>query len=454
MYRDGSNAALLVDAAPAAISRIARPDHGVPCIAIVGLGYVGLPTALAFYAAGYQVLGVEVDGGRRRRIASVAVDLIESDRVRLQTAVADPRFGVVAGGDALTHADVVVVCVPTPVDRRQVPDTTALDTACAQVVAAARAGQLIILTSTSYVGCTRELLVEPLRARGLHPGRDVHVAYCPERIDPGRADHDHQETPRVVGGSSPACSEAAARILGTVSGGIHVVSSPEAAEMSKLVENSFRAVNIALANEYADVADAFSLDATEVIDAAATKPYGFMAFRPGPGVGGHCIPCDPHYLLWQLRESRLSAPVIEHAMVAINGRPVRVAERALAALARAGVRAQGARIVLVGLAYKSGVQDVRESPAAAIAAVLRRAGVEVSAWDPHVEGELIDEDGVLVPNGLPPEHVDLAMVLTVHPDVDHRWLASVPAVMDASYQLGPVLEAGPRVPQLGTTGSR
>lgn len=442
--RTATNAVVATDAAEEAVELFERASddraglqrHG-PLVAVVGLGYVGLPTALSFHGSGCPVIGIDTSESRRDQIAAREVDLLDSDHQRLRRALHDPHFQLCEGASALSDADVVVICVPTPVDRHLVPDTRALDAACDEVVRHARIGQIIILTSTSYVGTTRDLLITPLTARGFRVGRDIRVAFCPERIDPGQTDRCMEAVPRVVGGATLSCSVAASAALECISGTLHVVSSPEVAEMSKLVENTFRAVNIALANEFADVASSFGIDPSEVVTAAATKPFGFMAFHPGPGVGGHCIPCDPHYLLWQLRSSRVPTPVIEHAMTAISHRPMHVVSRVLEELARAGIPAKGACVTLVGVSYKPGVADIRESPALTIAAHLRRAGVHVGGWDAVVAPTAVfDEDGspLIVEPDPPRGAVDIAVVLTVHPQADHDWLDEVPIVLDATYE--------------------
>lgn len=411
-----------------------------PTVAIVGLGYVGLPMALSFHAAGCSVIGIDVDPARRAAIEAGAVDLWGADLHRLEEARSSQTFVVDDDARILAAADAVFICVPTPIDRHQTPDTRALARACDAVVANARAGQVIALTSTTYVGCTREMLVEPLAGRGLEAGRDLFVAFCPERISPGDA-CDLKSVTRVVGGATPACGLVAAAVVGLAADSVHPVSSLEAAELTKLVENTFRAVNIALANEFADAAGVVGVDAIEVLDAAASKPYGFMSFTPGPGVGGHCIPCDPHYLLWGLRAERASAPLIERAMGALAARPTRVVERAVTVLGERGIAVDGARVLIAGVAYKPKVADIRESPALAIAALLRRRGAVVSAHDPLLQGVVLDDHGMGLPllSEVDPAQFDLAIVHTLHPGHDSGWLADLPAVLDATYRLAPAV---------------
>jgi UDP-N-acetyl-D-glucosamine dehydrogenase len=407
-------------------------------VAVVGLGYVGLPTALAFHAAGRAVLGLDLSERRLDDIRGGRVDLVDSDRDRLAATgkTGSEAFELDQAVGRLAEARTVIVCVPTPVDAHLIPDLSLLRAACATVVAHAVEGQILILTSTTYVGATKDLLAAPLAARGLVAGTDVAVAFSPERIDPGNDRHAHEGVPRVVGGVTSVCAERAAIALGGYANHVHPVSSAEAAEMTKLVENTFRAVNIALANELAEISGLLDLDVMEVINAAATKPYGFMPFFPGPGVGGHCIPCDPHYLLWQLRGLRHNSPLIEQAMVGIAARPHRVVQRCVETLAEHGRSVAGARILVVGVAYKPDVEDVRESPALEIIAALRERGADVAYTDPYV-ADLRLPDGTRAstigdPAGF---RADLAIVHTAHTDVDLSWLAQLPSVLDATYRL-------------------
>lgn len=413
-------------------------------IAIVGLGYVGLPTALAFHAAGRRVLGIDVNARRLDAIATEQADLLDSDRVRLRAALADDRFAMESDIATLSTAACVIVCVPTPVDAHLVPDLSILRGACRSVVAHAVPGQLLMLTSTTYVGSTFDMLVAPLAERGLVAGRDVFVAYSPERIDPGNDRHAHEDVPRVVGGVSTECTERAVNALAGYARHLHRVSSPEAAEMCKLLENSFRAVNIAMANEFAEASRALHLDVMEVIDAAATKPYGFMPFTPGPGVGGHCIPCDPHYLLWQLKRQRHSAPLLQQAMECIASRPHRVVERAAEVLGQVGKSLNGARVHLVGVTYKPDVEDLRESPALEVATGLLEAGADLTYHDPYVPQ--LDLEACSLTSSLEPvpDEIDLVVVHTMHTSTDAELLQRAPIVLDAAFRL----ELSPNVVRL------
>jgi UDP-N-acetyl-D-glucosamine dehydrogenase len=405
-------------------------------VGIIGLGYVGLPTALAFHAAGLRVLAVDINAERLGSIEGRDVDLLDVDLRRLSLALEDPSAFVLSDAPSrLDEAATVIVCVPTPVDRYLAPDLTALRGACATVVRYARPGQTLLLTSTTYVGCTRDLLVEPLIGRGLRPGHEVFVAFAPERIDPGNSRHPAHEVPRVVGGVTPACLDHACEVLARGASEIHRVSSPEAAELTKLYENTFRAVNISLANEFADISRALRLDIAEVIRAAATKPYGFLPFWPGPGVGGHCIPCDPHYLLWQLREQRVAAPMIETAMGLVARRPGQVVHRAAEILAQHGKTLAGSSILLVGVAYKPGVTDVRESPALEIIERLSEGGAMVAYTDELVPAIRVAAGDMKAVVEAGHSDWDLIVVHTVHPTTRTAWLAQHPAVLDATYRL-------------------
>ncbi|MDM4763269.1 nucleotide sugar dehydrogenase [Galbitalea sp. SE-J8] len=404
-------------------------------VAIVGLGYVGLPTAIAYHAAGSRVLGVDVSERRIDAIRSGAADLLDRDQHRLATALAsdDGTLEITADLGRLASAAAVVVCVPTPVDDYLSPDLRMLASACATVVENAVPGQVLMLTSTTYVGTTEDLLVRPLAARGLVAGRDVFVAFSAERIDPGNAAFDQEDVPRVMGAATPECAEEADRLLRRYATSVHHVGSLAAAEMTKLLENTFRAVNIALANEFADICEHLDINVSDVIDAAATKPYGFMPFRPGPGVGGHCIPCDPHYLLWQLRRDRISAPVIEHSMAEISHRPGRIVDRARRLLSERGLPVASARILVVGVSYKPDVADLRESPALEILGTLAEEGAQVGFVDAHFDRVALRDGTIVTATDAPPEFdADLVILHTRHSNADLSWLRAE-TLLDITY---------------------
>lgn len=406
----------------------------VGTVAVIGLGYVGLPTALALTAQQVPAIGVDLDPQRRRAITDQLVDLAPADRRRLAAARDADLLGISGDVAEIDAAETVIICVPTPVDADRAPDPTLLRDACRQVIERVRPGQTVILTSTSSVGTTESLLAAPLRARGHVIGEDVFVAFSPERIDPGNTTHVQRETPRVVGGVTGECALRAGRVVGAMADSVYLVGSPEAAELTKLYENIFRAVSLALANEFADVCGYLGLDPIEVTLAAGTKPYGFLGAFPGPGVGGHCIPCDPYYLLSQLPGDRRQAPLLTEAMRSIQDRPKRVVQRARAMLNRHGKDMAGAKVLLVGVSYKAGVRDLRESPALPIIAGLRAAGARVHYYDPLLP-EVVTPDGTLYSEPSPDtDWWDLAVMHTVHPDVDYDWARWLPLVLDATYQ--------------------
>ncbi len=403
--------------------------------AIVGLGYVGLPTAAALQGQCGRIIGIDVSPERLRQIEAREADLAGPDRARLEAALDDRSLELTCDPAAVARADVVIICVPTPVNGDYVPDLRALRGACESVVAHARPGQTVILTSTTYVGTTRELLAGPLQRRGLRSGSDVFVAFSPERIDPGNPDHVQRKTPRVVGGVTPECARRAATIVGHLTDVVYLVSSPDAAEATKLYENIFRAVTLALANEFADACGRLSLDPVEVTLAAGTKPYGFLGALPGPGVGGHCIPCDPHYLLWQLGRDGHRSPLIEQAMTSIRLRPSRVAERARQVLAADGRTLAGARVIVVGVSYKAGVQDLRESSALPLIAGLISDGADVGYYDPLIPRIRLPGGAAMESQDEPAgSRWDLAVMHTLHPGADYSWVPDCPRVLDATYQ--------------------
>ena len=389
-------------------------------VAIVGAGYVGLPLARVFAEAGKKTLLVDVDP---ERVATL--NRGESYIEDVPTSVLGPLVedGLVAAStdyDELRGVDAILVALPTPLSRQREPDLRVLTSAAAEIATRLQRGQLVVLESTTYPGTTREQVQPILEAgSGLRAGADFHLAFSPERVDPGREDWTTKNVPKVVGGVDEASTAAAAALYGTAIETVHPVSSPEAAELTKLLENIFRSVNIALVNELAQLCDRMGIDVWEVIDAAATKPFGFMSFKPGPGLGGHCIPIDPFYLTWKAREYGFQTEFIELAGKVNESMPYFCRSLVSQALNHSKERSlKGSRILVVGVAYKPDISDVRESPAVKLIGLLENAGAEVSYHDPHVPE--LEENGLRMESApLEPGAYDCVVVVTNHSSIDY-----------------------------------
>jgi UDP-N-acetyl-D-glucosamine dehydrogenase len=397
-------------------------------IGIVGLGYVGLPLAVAFAEVGEEVVGLEVDARKVEAVGAARsyVEDIPSERL----AAAGPRIRATSRYDDLAGVEAVLICVPTPLTANREPDLGPLRDAARRLSGVLRAGQLVVLESTTYPGTTREQLVPLLEESGLAAGRDFNVAFSPERVDPGRTDFTLRTTPKLVGGLTEACGDRAVALYERVCDCVHRVATPEAAEMAKLLENIFRSVHIALVNELTILADRMDIDIWEVIDAAATKPYGFMRFDPGPGMGGHCLPVDPFYLSWRAREFDLTTEFVELAGKVNQQMPYHCVERIVRALNDAGKAVNGARVVLLGVSYKAGVGDVRESPALKIVSLLRERGALVAYHDAFVP-ELASHELRSEPFPDVLDGADMAVIVTAHPGIDWERVArSVPGLVD------------------------
>ncbi|HWQ12715.1 MAG TPA: nucleotide sugar dehydrogenase [Roseiflexaceae bacterium] len=363
------------------LARIASREARV---GIVGVGYVGLPLAVVFAEAGFRVTGFDLSAERVAQInagRSYIADIPGATIARLR---AEGRIEASADFARLAEMDAISICVPTPLRKTRDPDISAIVRATEDIAQRLRPGQVIVLESTTYPGTTREVILPQLEASGLQVGRDYFLAFSPERVDPGRTDWTTANTPKVMGGLTPACLEVARAFYEQAIARVVPVSSPEAAEMVKLLENTFRAVNIGLVNEVLLMCDKLGLDVWEVIDAAGTKPFGFMKFTPGPGLGGHCIPIDPLYLSWKLKTLNYTARFIELASEVNTAMPHYWAQRVQDALNDAGKALRGSTVLVVGVAYKKDVDDVRESPALDIMHLLIAKGAEVSFHDPHV----------------------------------------------------------------------
>jgi UDP-N-acetyl-D-glucosamine dehydrogenase len=391
-------------------------------IGVIGLGYVGLPLAVAFAEAGEDVVAVDVDP---RKIAAIAagesyIEDVSSEALR---AVLD-RIEATSHYQPLARTDAVLICVPTPLTPNREPDLSALLNAASALGQVLQRGQLVVLESTTYPGTTREQLVPILEQQSdLRVGPDVNVAFSPERVDPGRTDYTLRNTPKVIGGVTERCTERAAELYGRVCDNLLRVSTPEAAELTKLLENIFRSVNIALVNELAILAERMGIDIWEVVDAAATKPYGFMRFEPGPGMGGHCLPVDPFYLAWRAREFDMSTEFIELAGKINQQMPYHCVERIEHALNDVSKPVRGSQILILGASYKAGVGDIRESPALRIIEVLAERGAELRYHDPYVPA--LPELGLSsIPIDPAAAEADAVVLVTAHPGIDYAQLAT------------------------------
>ncbi|OGR98592.1 MAG: hypothetical protein A2V88_07685 [Elusimicrobia bacterium RBG_16_66_12] len=398
-------------------------------VSVVGLGYVGLPTAVSFAQAGFATIGVDLDAGKVAKInrgesylPDVPSDVLRALVAALHTS-GRPQLLASAGYEALAGADAALICVPTPSTANKEPDTRHIVSAAEGIARQMRAGRLVVLRSTSYPGTTRELVAGALQRAGGILGLDSFVAFAPERIDPGRSDPLPSEIPVVIGGCDAESTQLAVLLFAQVVERVVPVSSAEAAEMVKLLENVFRNVNIALVNQLAMLCDRMGLNVWEIIDAAATKPFGFMKFTPGPGVGGHCIPVDPYYLAWKAREYDFHMDFIELAARVNDEMPYFVVNKIVEALGRMGAGG-GARVLVVGVTFKRDVPDERSSPAVKIIELLRRRGYAVGYHDPYVPTLRLNED-LLSSQPLTPDVLrshDCVVIATDHTAIDYSFL--------------------------------
>jgi UDP-N-acetyl-D-glucosamine dehydrogenase len=392
-------------------------------VAIVGAGYVGLPLARVFADAGKRVLLVEVNAARVEMLNRGESYVEDVPSETLRPFVDDGRIAATTDYDELRDADAILVALPTPLSRQREPDLTILVSAAEAIAKRLRSGHLVVLESTTYPGTTREQVQPALEAgSGLEAGKDFHLAFSPERVDPGREDWTTKNVPKVVGGVDEASTAAAVALYASAIDDVHAVSSPEAAELAKLLENIFRSVNIALVNELAQLCDRMDIDVWEVIDAAATKPFGFMPFKPGPGLGGHCIPIDPFYLTWKAREYGFYTEFIELAGKVNESMPYYCRSVVSQALNHSRQRSlKGSRILVLGVAYKPDISDTRESPAVKLISLLRAAGASVDYHDPHVPS--FEENGLRMSSSpLAPAEYDCVVIVTNHSEIDYDWL--------------------------------
>jgi UDP-N-acetyl-D-glucosamine dehydrogenase len=394
-------------------------------VAIVGAGYVGLPLARTFADAGKHVLLVDVDPARVAQLNAGESYIEDVPPDVLKPLVDAGLVAATTDYDELRDAAAILVALPTPLSRQREPDLRILVSAAREIATRLRPGQLVVLESTTYPGTTREQVQPLLEAgSGLTAGTDFHLAFSPERVDPGRDDWTTKTVTKVVGGINEASTAAAVELYGAAIDTVHPVSSPEAAELTKLLENIFRSVNIALVNELAQLCERMDIDVWEVVEAAATKPFGFMSFTPGPGLGGHCIPVDPFYLTWKAREFGFYTEFIELAGKVNESMPYFCRSLVSQALNHARQRSlKGSRILVLGVSYKPDIGDTRESPALKLIALLQKAGADVSYHDPHVSS--FTENGISMSSSpLEPGKYDCVVVVTNHSEIDYEQLVA------------------------------
>jgi UDP-N-acetyl-D-glucosamine dehydrogenase len=398
-------------------------------VAIVGAGYVGVPLAQVFAEAGRSVLLVDRDAERVALLNRGESYIEDVPSEALKRLVDENGLRATTDYDELRDCDAILIALPTPLSKQREPDLSIVNGAAEQIAARLRKGHLVVLESTTYPGTTREEVLPRLEASGLRVGDDFNLAFSPERVDPGRTDWTTKNVPKVVGGITDACSDRAAELYGSAVDTVHRVSSPEAAELTKLLENIFRATNIALVNELAQLCERMGIDVWEVIDAAATKPFGFMSFKPGPGLGGHCIPIDPFYLTWKAREYDFYTEFIELAGKVNENMPWYCRSLISQALNHGKQKSlKGSKLLVLGVAYKPNIGDMRESPALKLIELLETGGAHVSYHDPHVP-ELPELGLVSVP--LEPANFDAIAIVTDHSGIDYEELVdSGPVIVD------------------------
>lgn len=420
-------------------------------IAVIGLGYVGLPLAVEKAKAGFTVVGIDRNSVRVEMVnrgENYIPDILTSE---LAHVVNEGKLSAAQDFSVIGDVDVITICVPTPLDKNKQPDTSYIEGVIEQSLPFIHAGQLIVLESTTYPGTTEEVILPRIASRGLKVGEDVFLAFSPERVDPGNKRYKTKNTPKVVGGVTPECTKVATALYEQIlEGKVFPVSSPRVAEMTKLLENVFRIVNISLVNELALLCEKMEIDIWEVIEAAKTKPFGFMPFYPGPGLGGHCIPLDPFYLSWKAKEYDFTTRFIELAGQVNDAMPYHVVEQAMELLNTHGKALNGARVLLLGMAYKKDIDDLRESPALKIARLLIERGAELSYHDPYIPE--IDKDGLKLTSVPLDQHIlrdtDLVIITTAHTGVDYEMVVrNAPLVFDTRNATHGI--AAPNIVRLG-----
>ncbi len=423
-------------------------------VAVLGLGYVGLPLAVVFSEAGFHVLGVDTDTRKVDFLNKGESYIPDVNKDTIGRLVKSGRLSATSDFSSLKNVDAVSICVPTPLRQTGDPDMSFIRSATDQLAAFMHAGMVVVLESTTYPGTTREVLLPKLGTeKKLQVGEDWFLAFSPERVDPGRTDWTTRNTPKVIGGITGACNEVAAAWYGEAIEHVHTVSSTEAAEMAKLLENTFRMINIGLVNEMAMMCERLGVDVWEVIEAAATKPFGFMKFTPGPGLGGHCIPIDPLYLSWKMKSFNYNAKFIELASEINTNMPRYVVNRVMESMNERGKALKGARILVLGAAYKPDIDDVRESPALDVIGLLQKKGALVEYHDPYIPHIEHQYDGWRLESVKDPmdsvRKADMVVIVTDHQAYDYtKILESARLIFDSRNALGKLTRNNPKVVRL------
>jgi UDP-N-acetyl-D-glucosamine dehydrogenase len=412
--------------------------------AVVGAGYVGVPLATSLAAAGRSVLLIDIADDVVAALNRGESHITDVSSATLASLVGDGRIRATTDYDELSNADAILLALPTPLSKQREPDLSIVVGAVEEVAKRLRRGQLVVLESTTYPRTTRDVILPILERTGLVVGRDFHLAFSPERVDPGNTTWTTQNVPKIIGGMTEACTERAAELYEGAIGEVHRVSTPEAAELTKLLENIFRAVNIALVNELAQLCERMGIDVWEVVEAAATKPFGFMSFQPGPGLGGHCIPIDPFYLTWKAREYDFSTEFIELAGKVNENMPYYCRSLVSQALNHGRQRSlSGSKVLILGVAYKADISDTRESPALKLIELLRNAGADIAYHDPFVPK--LEEAG-LASVELDPAAHDCVVIVTAHSEIDYAAVVDqAHVVVDLRNATGAAGRASPKV---------
>jgi UDP-N-acetyl-D-glucosamine dehydrogenase len=418
---------------------------------VIGLGYVGLPLCIEFAKEGFRVTGIDLDARRVQGVNRGRSYIEDVPNEELRRLHKSGRLQATSSFDVLGQQDAIIICVPTPLRKTREPDMSYIVSATEQIARRARRGQLIVLESTTYPGTTDEVILPAMQARGLVVGRDFSLAFSPERIDPGNPTYQTRNIPKVIGGITPVCTRLATALYGTAIQRTVPVGSAKAAEMVKLLENTFRAVNIGLVNEIALICDRMGIDVWEVIDAAKTKPFGFMPFYPGPGIGGHCIPSDPMYLAWKVRSFGEEARFIELATQINTAMPRYVVNKVSEALNAKRQALRGARVLLLGMAYKKDVGDLRDSPSYDVARILKDKGADVVYHDPYVPTmELNGAKARSLPlTAAALKRCSAAVLLTNHSHVNYELvLRHLPVIVDTRNLYGSLGKRSPKIIKL------